>query len=79
MMAQFGIFPSPWGRGTGGVSGRSWPSGSEIKEQAAAESDPAESQRLKTMADGLKIVLNSTFGQFGNPVACCTTRRPSWL
>src|SRR5512135_596126 len=38
-----------------------------IKEQATAATDPAEAKRLKVQADGLKIVLNSTFGQFGNP------------
>jgi hypothetical protein len=35
--------------------------------RSAAESNPAISKRLKIQADGLKIVLNSTFGQTGNP------------
>ena len=39
----------------------------KIKEQAATKSNPAEATRLKTMAAGLKIVLNSVFGQMGNP------------
>jgi hypothetical protein len=38
----------------------------ELKEQADAATDEAEAKRLKTQADGLKIVLNSTFGQLGN-------------
>ena len=37
-----------------------------LKERAGRTTDQAEAGRLKTQAAGLKIVLNSTFGQFGN-------------
>ena len=67
MMAQFGIFPTALGDVGLGEYREILAERLAIKEQAARSTDPAESPRLKTMADGLKIVLNSTFGQFGNP------------
>ena len=67
LMARFGFFP----RALGDVGLEEYreilAKRLAIKEQAAAATDPAEAKRLKVQADGLKIVLNSTFGQFGNP------------
>ena len=37
-----------------------------LKERAGRTTDQEEARRLKTQAAGLKIVLNSTFGQLGN-------------
>ena len=67
MMASFGIVPRSLGDCGADLFAEILAERIKIKEQAAAESDPIESKRLKTMADGLKIVLNSVFGQMGNP------------
>jgi hypothetical protein len=67
MMDKYGLFPSALGD-TGLVEFREiLRSRLEIKERAAIATDPAEAQDLKRRADGLKLVLNSVFGQCGNP------------
>lgn len=38
-----------------------------IKAEAKTAEDPAERQRLDDQANGLKLVLNSTFGKYGDP------------
>ena len=67
MMAQFGIFP----RALGEVGLEQYreilTERIEIKERAGRAADPEEARRLKVQAHGLKIVLNSLFGQTGNP------------
>lgn len=39
----------------------------EIKAQTRATTDPAERHRLEVQSTALKLVLNSTFGKFGDP------------
>jgi hypothetical protein len=39
----------------------------QLKRQAGEATDLDQARQLKIQADGLKIVLNSTFGQLGNP------------
>ena len=67
MMARFDIFP----RALGDAGLREYreilAERLAIKAKVAAATDPEEAKRLKAQADGLKIVLNSVFGQFGNP------------
>ena len=67
MMASFGIVPRSLGDCGADLFAEILAERIKIKAQAAAESDPAESQRLKVQSHGLKIVLNSVFGQCGNP------------
>ena len=67
MMSSFGIAPSNLGDCGADLFAEILAERIKIKEQAATESNPAEATRLKTMAAGLKIVLNSVFGQMGNP------------
>ena len=38
-----------------------------LKKESKATSDPAERSKLEVQANGLKLVLNSTFGKFGDP------------
>ena len=38
-----------------------------IKEQAKSVQDPAERRQLEVQSNALKLVLNSTFGKFGDP------------
>ena len=78
MMASFGIVPRSLGDCGADLFAEILAERIKIKEQAAAESDPAESQRLKTMADGLKIVLElGVRPDAATRTACCTTRPPS--
>ena len=79
MMSQFGIFPCSLGDAGLEEFREILAERLEIKERSAAESNPAISKRLKIQADGLKIVLNSTFGQSATRTPCSTTTRPSSL
>jgi hypothetical protein len=66
MMAAFDLFPRSLGE-VGLVQYREiLTERLNIKARAAQISDKEEAKQLKAQADGLKIVLNSTFGQFGN-------------
>ncbi|HMB07141.1 MAG TPA: DNA polymerase domain-containing protein, partial [Isosphaeraceae bacterium] len=67
MIASFGIAPRSLGDCGAHLFAEILAERIKIKEQAATESNPAEATRLKTMAAGLKIVLNSVSGQMGNP------------
>ena len=66
MMARYGISP----RGLGDV-GRDLfrellAARLDVKARAASTTDKEEAQRLKVQAAGLKIVINSVYGQFNN-------------
>jgi DNA polymerase elongation subunit (family B) len=39
----------------------------QIKRRAKETNDPEQARRLDVQATGLKLILNSTFGKFGNP------------
>ncbi|HMB05948.1 MAG TPA: DNA polymerase domain-containing protein, partial [Isosphaeraceae bacterium] len=67
MMAQFGIFP----RALGEVGLEQYreilAERLEIKERVLEATEPEEERYFKRQSAGLKIVLNSLFGQLGNP------------
>ena len=67
MMARFGIFPRSLGECGLEQFKEVLAERLDVKERAGTATDPAIQKRLKVQAHGLKIVLNSTFGQFGNP------------
>jgi hypothetical protein len=67
IMANMGIVPGAYGE-----TGRALYCGileERLRLKAAAKdaADPEERRKLEVWANGLKLVLNSTFGQFGNP------------
>jgi hypothetical protein len=67
MMAGFGIFPRSLGSTGLEQFKEILAERLEIKERVAGATGKEEAKYLKAQADGLKIVLNSTFGQFGSP------------
>jgi hypothetical protein len=67
IMANMGIVPGAYGE-----TGRALYRGileERLRLKAAARdaADPDQKRKLEVRANGLKLVLNSTFGQFGNP------------
>ncbi|HMB05301.1 MAG TPA: DNA polymerase domain-containing protein, partial [Isosphaeraceae bacterium] len=65
MIAEFNIAPKSLGTCGADLFREILTTRLDLKEQAAQATDPVEAKRLKAQADGLKIVLNSVFGQFG--------------
>ena len=67
MMAGFGIFPRSLGEAGLEEFREILAERLELKERAARPTDPAEDQAAQGPGARLKIVLNSVFGQTGNP------------
>jgi hypothetical protein len=66
LIATRGIAPRSYG-GTGATIYKSiLDRRLAIKQQAKAAQDPAERERLEVQANALKLVLNSTFGKYGD-------------
>ena len=67
MMARFEIFPRSLGSAGLEQFKEVLAERIEIKERVLEATEPEEAAHYKAQSNGLKIVLNSTFGQFGNP------------
>jgi hypothetical protein len=67
LIAAKGIAPAAYGE-TGAATYRAvLERRLAVKEQAKVVEDPAERERFDVQATALKLVLNSTFGKFGDP------------
>jgi hypothetical protein len=67
MMVLFGISPRALGECGRELYAEILRERLDLKRRASEATDPDEAKALKVAADGMKIVLNSAFGQLGNP------------